>query len=60
MGRSAAPNRCNYAASLVLYGPFEAGISRNVSGWHCRRSSTLNNIGGARTRVCFQVVGVYL
>ena len=31
-------------ASIVLYGPVEAGIGRNVSGWHCRRSSTLNDI----------------
>ena len=50
---SAAPNGykvVNYVASLVLYySPLGDGIGRNVSGWHCRRSSTLNNIGGVRT-----------
>ena len=29
-GPSAAPNPYNHVASLVLYGPLEAGIGRNV------------------------------
>ena len=40
----------------MLYGPLEAGIGRNVSGWNYRRSSTLNKMGFARTRThVFQV-----
>ena len=46
-GHSAAPNPHNYIASLVLYGPLEAGIDRNMSVWHCRRSS---NVGRAICR----------
>ena len=53
-GHFAAPNPWNDVASLVLYGPLEAGIGRNMSGWHCRRSSTLN-VGGSY--VFFEVGG---
>ena len=42
----------------MLYGPLEAGIGRNVSGRHCRRSSMLHNIGGARIRLFFKLAGV--
>ena len=44
----------------MFYGPLGGGIGRNVTGWHCRRMSTLNNISGARTRTTyvFQVGGV--
>ena len=36
--------------------PSEAWIGGNASGCHCRQSSMLNNIGGARTRMyVFQV-----
>ena len=54
------PNPKNYVVSLVLYGPVEAGIGWNVSGWHCRRSSTLNNIGGVNTRTFFKLAECYL
>ena len=53
---SAAPNPLDYVVSLVLYSPLEAGIGRNVSGWRYRRSSTLNDIGGAATRAFFKLV----
>ena len=42
----------------MLYGPFGARIGGNVSGWHCRRSLTLNNIGGARTHTFFNLAEV--
>ena len=55
-GHSVAHNPYNYyTASLVLYGPLEDGIGWRESGWHCRRSSMLNSIGGARTCAFFQV-----
>ena len=34
-------------ASLEFYDPLGAGIGRNVTGWHCRRSSlAMQNIWG--------------
>ena len=56
---SAIPNPKNYVESLVFYGPWGVAIGRNVTGWHCRRTSTLS-IGGARTRTFFGSVKCYL
>ena len=44
----------------MVYGLLEAGIGHNAGGQHCRRSSVLNNIGGARTRTFFNLVECYL
>ena len=35
--------------------PFETWIRGNIIGCHCRQSSMLNNIGGARTRTFFKL-----
>ena len=35
--------------------PVEAWIGGNTSGWHCRQSPMLNNIGAARTRTFFKL-----
>ena len=43
----------------MLYGPLEAGIGRNVSGWRRRRRSALNNIEGAIARTLFKLAGVF-
>ena len=32
LGNYAAPNPYNYVTSLLLYGPLEASIGRNLSG----------------------------
>ena len=59
---SVAPknNWYNCVASLVLHGPLEVGIGRNVIGRHCRPSLMINNVGGARIRTFFKLVDCQL
>ena len=54
------PYPVNYVLSFLLYSPLEAGIGRNVSGWHCRRISTLKNIVGPKTRAVLRSTFVKL